>query len=87
MVHTVLSLEVIEDRIQQRKEDKFPIGNRPDDTAIYSFTNRRIWAFLDLLLEEYDEGNITKEGVREEVDTFMFEVYVYLIYIMHCQYI
>ncbi len=27
-----------------------------------------------MLLDEYDQGNITKEGVREEVDTFMFEV-------------
>ncbi|XP_028414066.1 cytochrome P450 4V2-like [Dendronephthya gigantea] len=25
------------------------------------------------MLKEYDQGNITKEGVREEVDTFMFE--------------
>ncbi|XP_077969274.1 uncharacterized protein LOC120344841 [Styela clava] len=29
-------------------------------------------AFLDMLLKEEQRGNITKEGVEEEVDTFMF---------------
>ena len=65
---------MIDDRIEQRKEQKFANGNNSEPTAIYSSSNRRIRAFLDLLLEEYDQGNITKEGVREEVDTFMFEV-------------
>ena len=65
---------MIDDRIQQREEQKFASGNNSELTAIYSSSNRRIRAFLDLLLEEYDQGNITKEGVREEVDTFMFEV-------------
>ena len=37
-------------------------------------SQRKRKAFLDVLLDEYDKGNISREGVREEVDTFMFEV-------------
>ena len=31
-------------------------------------------SFLNLLVYNYEEGKIDKEGIREEVDTFMFEV-------------
>ena len=31
-------------------------------------------AFLDLLVECFEEGTIDKKGIREEVDAFMFEV-------------
>ena len=34
---------------------------------------KRLLAFLDLLIDAYEDGKISKEGVKEEVDTFMFE--------------
>ena len=49
-------------------------SNTSGKPFILSSSKRQLLALLDLLLEEYDQGNIDKEGIREEVDTFLFEV-------------
>ena len=60
------SMKVVKDRINERKQEKL----NPDSEVS---EGKKQLAFLDMLLENYDNGDIDLEGIREEVDTFMFE--------------
>ena len=68
---------MIDEQIADRAARK--ISNREQELDYgeeCEFKRKKQMAFLDVLLEAYDNGDISREGVREEVDTFMFEVRV-----------
>lgn len=49
-----------------------------ENDDIYIGKKKRRLAMLDILLEAHKDGQINYEGICEEVDTFTFEVEMYL---------
>ncbi|XP_077521038.1 cytochrome P450 4c3-like isoform X1 [Amblyomma americanum] len=73
-LHTLHSLtrKVISERKQAlRKEVDSGLIILKDDSS--EVERKKARPFMDLLLLEHFKNNITEEGIREEVDTFMFE--------------
>ncbi|KAJ2947942.1 hypothetical protein O0L34_g9735 [Tuta absoluta] len=65
---------VIKDRKQYVKENGYNLfakKNATDDT--YMTGKKKKCAMLDLMLLSEEEGEIDRQGIQEEVDTFMFE--------------
>ncbi|KAJ6216494.1 hypothetical protein RDWZM_007651 [Blomia tropicalis] len=69
------TMKVIKDRkseaIQQLNEKQFNNESKGDNFV----SSRRRLAFLDMLIEQHlkDPNTLNLDGIREEVDTFMFE--------------
>lgn len=79
---------MIDERIDEREikkqdENKQRNSGKTQKQENDVSTRKKRSAFLDLLLEAYDKEEISRAGVREEVDTFMFEVRTLIFYLKY----
>lgn len=71
----MFSTSIIRKRRHERESENLKNNVNEEKTINHDLksTKKRL-AMLDLLLSAEENGTIDEEGIREEVDTFMFEV-------------
>lgn len=83
-----LNFKVIANRKRERqaqREKMVKSGNgtangRPSKTSILDEQERKGNCFLDILLDLQEQSNFTDEDIREEVETFMFEGPIFVLF-------
>ena len=65
------TLEVIEKNMEARRQVKTGADEEAPDKSTSKYTGSKV--FIDILLDLYEQGEIDISGIREEVDTFVFE--------------
>lgn len=67
---------VIQERRKLRQRNEVSASSADDRDDVYG--GRMKLAMLDVLLDEEEKGSIDEIGIREEVDTFTFEVSIFM---------
>lgn len=71
-LHTFTNKVIAERKASLRKEIDSGLITLQEDESPTNVGRKTPRPFMDLLLLEHFKGNITDNGIREEVDTFMF---------------